>query len=265
MKSLMIGFVILCMSGISSVVAAEPCHLKMEAGLCVSPMLLEFYGEDKTAYQIKDHHQLIVNGKPVVLDSNQQALVTQYDQQVRAMVPEVREMVLEGIDLAIEGVTYTLDGLLGTRNKISIQLCSELGHLKGDVRRYFDGEVLNFNNHQDVAAEFFGKHFEMRMERILDTSLQESAFGIMVAMGKEVLLAGGDVSAFDERMNRFGKELEAQIQSSSSAIKAHGLSLCKAAQALNNIEDQLRNAIPDMQSMDFIRVDAQTSASLTEI
>ncbi|PUA27328.1 MAG: hypothetical protein B0W54_12095 [Cellvibrio sp. 79] len=253
MKSL-ISLVLVLAAG--SAVAGEGCNLQIGAGLRISPDVLAFYDEDKTAYQIKDHRYLVVDGKPLALDSAQQALVAQYDQQVRALVPEVRGMALEGIDLAIVGVTTAFDGLLGERNKISTQLGGELNHLKGDVRRYFDNEIIHLGREKDGAPELFGQYFETRMERIMETSVQDSIGTILIAMGKEILSSGGDIEAFGARMDRFGKTLEAQMQTKAAELEMRGASLCRAATAINATEDQLRNLVPDIRALDLIRSSA---------
>lgn len=251
MKSLML-FTLVVIAG--SAVAGEGCNLQVEAGLRISPGTLEFYDKHKSVYQIKDHHYLVVDGKQLDLDGAQQALVAQYDQRVRALVPEVRGMALDGIDLAVVGVTTAFDGLLGEPNKVSTQLRSELNHLKGDVRRYFDNEIISLGREHDGAPELFGQYFETRMERIVETSVQDSIGAILIAMGKEILGSGGDMEAFGARMDRFGKELEAQMQAKSTELEARGMNLCRAATAINAIEDQLRNAVPDIQTLDLIRL-----------
>lgn len=250
----------------SSVVAGEGCNLQMDAGLRILPDALEFYDEDKTAYQIKDHRYLVVDGKQLNLDSAQQALVAQYDRQVRALVPEVRAMALDGIDLAIVGVTTAFDSLLGERNKISTQLRGELNHLKGDVGRYFDNEIINLGREHDDAPELFGHYFETRIERIMETSVQDSIGTILLAMGKEILSAGGDMEAFGARMDRFGKTLEAQMHAKAAELEVRGVSLCRAATAINATEDQLRNLVPAIRSLDLIRLNtAATEKSAVEI
>jgi hypothetical protein len=254
MKSLM-SFVLAVAA--SSAVAGEGCNLQIDAGLRVSPQVLEFYDQDKAAYQIKDGRYLVVDGKPLSLDAAQQAIVAQYDRQVRTLVPEVRGMALDGIDLAIVGVTAAFDELLGERNKISTQLRDELNHLKGDVRRYFDHEIISLGREQDDdAPELFGKYFETRMERIVETSVQDSIGQIMLAMGKEIIASGGDMEAFSARMDRFGKTLETQMQAQSTRLEARGASLCHAATAVNATEDKLRSAVPDIRAIDLIRLNA---------
>lgn len=245
--------------------AAEQCNVQIDTDLHVSPQLLAFYDKDKMLYQIQDGRHLLVDGKSLELNSAQQELVMQYDQQVRALMPEVRDMALDGIDLAILGVTTVFDELLGERNKISAQLQAELTHLKSDVRRYFDGDVISINREQKGTPELFGQYFETRMERIMETSVQDSIGDILVAVGKELFASGGDKESFEERMNHFGKTLEAQMQTQSAKLEERGLSLCQAAKELDVVENQLRSAVPNIRRLDLIRLNAASASTAVEI
>jgi len=238
---------------LASPVLAEDCNVQMDAGLRMSEAGLAFYDKEELIYQIKDQRHLVIDGQTLDLSPAQQALVSRFDQDVRALVPEIKAIALEAIDMAIEGVTRALDDLLGKRNDISMQLHNELNHLKGDVRRYFDQGIINVNRDQE-PSELFGKHFETRMTRIMETSVQDSIDEIMIAIGKEILRSGGDVQTFEARMERFGKEIEAHMRAKAVRMEARGRDLCRAAIKVNQVEDELRFAIPAIRNFDLIQV-----------
>lgn len=251
MKSLLLLALVLMTS---SVVAGENCNLHIDVGLRISPDALEFYDNSTTVYQIKDHRYLMVDGKQLDLDRDQQRLIAQYDQQIRALLPEVRGMALVVIDLAIAGTTTAIDNFLGESNKISTQLASELNHLKGDVRRYFDSETIDFKREQDGMPGLFGQYFETRIERIVETSVKDSIGEILFAAGREIFSSDGNAETFEARMKRFGNEVDAKIQSVGAELETRGASLCRAASAINVTEDQLRNQIPAIRELDLIRI-----------
>jgi hypothetical protein len=164
---------------------------------------------------------------------------------------------LDGIDLAITGVTFAFDGLLGEKNQISAQLTSELNNVKSDVNRYFsEGNPISFNRGGEDTPDFLGKQFETRIERIVETSVQNSIGSLMVAVGKEVLLSGGDMEAFEQRMNKFGDQMALQMSARAEGMEARGENLCDALVDINAVEEQLKREVPALESFNLIRVNA---------
>jgi len=252
MKTL-IASVLLLAAG--SATAHNSCNLELDAGVRITDESIEFYREDQQTYKIVEDQYLVVRGQVLQLNQMQQELVTSYAASIRAAVPEVRSLALDGIDLAMEAITITFDGLLGEKNQVSAQLITELNNVKSDVNRYFTaGNPITFNRGNEDTPDFFGKYFETRMERIVETSVQNSIGSIMIAMGKEVLASGGDMDAFEARMNKFGEQMEAQMSAKAMRMEARGEQLCKTIRAVDANEEKLKGVVPAVESFDIIRV-----------
>lgn len=234
--------------------AGDVCNLHMDAGLRVSANALEFYDRDKVIYQIKDQRHLVVDGQTLELSDAQQGLISQYDQHVRSLVPHVKSLALEAIDLATEGVTLMLGNLVGETSELSLQLRSELDHFKGDLRRHFEGDVIDINHDQHFATDL-GAHFETRVTRVMETAVQNSLGEIMLAVAKEVFLSGGDKGTFEERMNRLEKEMETHMQTKAAQMDARGRNLCEMVHAVNQLEDEMRAQIPAIRHLDVIQLE----------
>lgn len=176
------ALVVLMMAG--SAAAHNSCDLDLHAGVRITDNSIEFYESDESIYNIIEDQYLEVKGKTQKLTQAQQRLIANYAASIRAAVPEVQGLALDGIDLAIDGVTLAFDSLLGEKNKISAQLNIELTNLKGDVNRHFSsGNSISFNRGGDNdTPDFLGKQFETRLERIVDTSVQDSIGSLMVLL-----------------------------------------------------------------------------------
>lgn len=237
-----------------SAAAHTSCDLELNAGLRISGDSIEVYDADNAVYKIVDDQYLQVNGQQLALTGAQQIAVANYAASIRAAVPEVRGMALDGIDLAIDAITITFDGLLGENNQVSVQLMTELTNVKSDVNRYFSsGKPISFNRENKSVPDFLGKQFETRIERIMETSVQNSIGSIMFAVGREVLKSGGDMQAFEARMNKFGEQIEQQMNARASAMEARGEKLCTVMQAVDAHEEQFKQAIPAVESFNMIR------------
>lgn len=238
-----------------SAAAHNSCNLELDTGLRITDNSIEFYDEDKQTYKIVEDQYLVVKGQTLTLTQSQQEAVGHYAASIRATVPEVRGMALEGIDLAIEAITITFDGLLGDKNQVSAQLMTELNNVKSDVNRYFtSGNPISFNRGNNDSPDFLGKYFETRVERIMETSVQNSIGSIMIAMGKEVLASGGNMAAFEARMNKFGEQMEVQMNAKALRMEARGEQLCKSMRAVDASEEQLKHAVPSVEPFNIIRV-----------
>lgn len=247
-----IASVLLLTAGSAS--AQNLCNLELDAGVRITDDSIEFYEGDKQIYKIVEDQYLVVAGDVFKLTRTQQDVVASYAASIRAAVPEVRNMALDGIDLAIDAITITFDSLLGEKNQVSAQLMTELNNVKSDVNRYFtSGKPISFNRGNEGALDFFGKQFETRVERIVETSVQNSIGNIMIAMGKEVLASGGDMAAFEARMNKFGEHMEQRMNAKAVAMEARGENLCRTMRAVDAQEEQLKRAVPAVEAFNVIR------------
>lgn len=254
MKTLIASFLMLVAG---SAAAHSACNMELAAGLRITDKSIEFYKDDKQVYKITNDQTLVVKGHALRLNPSQEDLVASYAASIRAAVPEVRGMAIEGIDLAIEAISITFDGLLGENNQISAQLTTELINVKSDVNRYFSsGDAITFNHSNDEVPEFLGKHFETRVERIVETAVQDSIGSIMLAMGKEILASGGNMEAFEARMNKFGEQMDVQMNAKAELLEARGEKLCERMRMVDAGEEQLKQAVPALASFNLIRVNA---------
>ncbi len=246
---------IVLLAAAGSATAHNSCNMALDAGVRITDKSIEFYNEDKPAYSIVDDQYLIVDGQRLALTSAQRAAVARYASRIRTALPEVRHIALDGIDLAIEAMTITFDGLLGDNNQLSVDLMAELNNIKGDVNRYFSsGNPISINHASDGSLDTLGKQFEARIERLVDTSVQNSIGRIMIAVGKEVLLSGGNMKAFEARMNKFGEQIESQMNAKAAGLESRGQKLCGVIQAIDAREEQLKIAVPAIESFNVIRV-----------
>jgi hypothetical protein len=102
-----------------------------------------------------------------------------------------------------------------------------------------------------------GKQFETRLERIVETSVQESIGSLMLAVGKEFLSSGGNMNAFERRMEKFGEEMELQMNARAVQMEARGEKLCNAMVEIDSIEEQLKRSVIELESFNVIKVNEQ--------
>ena len=246
----------LCVAMACSVQAGQSCNINVQGDLSISKDAIRVAGEGRPVYEITRDNTLCVDGVAVVLDSEQTALLGRYESQLRALVPQVKGVAVEGINMAVTALSITIDGLLGEGNKVSQQLRDELNGLKGDVQQYFSPDnTIRFNAKGDSTPDLLGDYFATRVERIVETSVQESLGDVLLALGREVLASGGDMETFGVRMEKFGQQMEQQMNAKSALLETRGAALCDSIRALDVIEEQLKVELPQASQFNLLQVE----------
>ena len=246
-----IGFILL----ISAICAhaGEACHLTLDSQVSISKSAIIMENE-QARYEIQQDRNLLVDGKPVTLTAQQQQLVSEYAQQVRALIPVTQNLALDAIDLAIGGVKLAFDELLGENNSATEQLLLTLNDTKLEVNRYFSLEhkPLVINSMNDSADDFFDKAFEQRFEAAVESSMEQVAGSVLMALGKEILTGGG-IGSLEQRMNAFGQRVENEMNLHSAQLEARGAELCQSVVMLNGVEQKMQNTILALADFDVIK------------
>jgi hypothetical protein len=240
--------------------ASLNCKVNLINDLSISNESIRVVGEGRPVYEINRNQQLWVDGKAVVLDGEQAALLGQYETKMRALVPEVKNMAVAGINTALVALSVTLDEILGEDNSISEQLDAELNGLKSDVQHYFSsGNTIHFSAGNEGSPDLFGNYFATRVERIIETSAYKLPGEVLLAMGRELLSSKGSIETFERRMERFGDLMERQMESKAEALESQGVALCRSIVELERVEENLRKALGPKMQFDLLQVKMESS------
>lgn len=233
--------------------SSDSCDVELNAGLRINKSAVEFSKNDKILYKIINNEQLFVNGQSIALDSSQQALVTEYSENIRGVLPEVKEIALDAIELAAEGVTLAFDGLLGEDNDLGSELSTQLLTIKDEVDQQFsDNREFYIDEHGEWDGEFFGEDFEQRIEETVEEVVQNSMGTLLIAVGQQMLFSGGDMDAFETRMEDFGEQIEHEMEARGEEIEKRGEALCQSIYQIDELETQLQQQISELSEIDVI-------------
>lgn len=235
--------------------AQNSCDVNLKAGITINKSRLEFFeskNKQNTFYTIDNKHNLTVRGKPISLNTNQQALVEQYATSIRTIVPQARSVAIEGVDLAIEGVNLAFNQLLGDGNNAGADLTKELSFLKQELAEKFTiehGFTLGENGLDD--SELLGDDFEQRIETAVQKAVVNSMGTLLVALGQQ-MFSGGDTKAFEARMESFGENVEREMELRAEKIEVKANSLCASLVAIDQLEEKLKSSITPLADINVI-------------
>lgn len=249
MKTVIASALLLASSG---AYAHNSCDAELQGGLKIAENSIEFYQDEVLVYQINDQSTLWVDGKKVNLTSAQQALVEDYSTRIHAMVPEVKNIVMDGIDLATDGINLAFTELMGEGSQIAADLNTELETIRTEINAKFASQEGIYINHD--GEDFLGDDFEQRIEQAVEKTMTQSIGSLLVMVGKEMMLSGGDADAFERRMEEFSQTIEAEVEKRAAAIEGRADDICRAVAKIDEVEDAMRQQIEALRDYDMVTV-----------
>ena len=261
MKNLLIagGFIL---TSISTAVMAHDdtsCNVNFDKDLSINSQLVSMKDAGTELWRINNNGQLWLDGKAITTDSNTQALLREYQAGIRTQTLETVALVEDALVLAADAVNSVITELTGDSLQDYPALQTALDKIKAST----DSIVVRSGDNIDIYGsrfdnldDAFGPEFEQAIEEAVTSSIGS----IMMLVGKAMTSGEGNfeqrMQAFGERMERFGEDLEARMDTKSAALEQRGEAMCGHLQQLDTLENQIQQAIPQMQQYDLIDVNS---------
>jgi len=256
MKTLIASAILLSGSAVAHDVhfSSNSCDVDLNAGISIKQNVITFTKNNKPLYQIIDNQTLIVDGKTISLDSNQEKLVNEYSTKLRVVPTEAKRIAIDAIDLAAEGVNLAFSEILGEGNDISVNLTRQLTEIRSDVNSQFDVNDFTIDENGNLQDDFFTEEFGQKISDMVQDTVKNSMGTLLVAVGQQMLFSG-DMDAFEAKMENFGSQIEAQMEQRGELIEAQGERLCHSVYEIDQLEEKLKSNIEEMPQVNVIVVD----------
>ena len=232
--------------------STESCEASLNAGLNINKKHIEFVKNDKVLYRIEQDQYLVINGEQVALSSQQQRLVSEYSTEIRELIPQVKDVAVEAVELATEGINLAFNQLLGNGNSISTDLTHELNIIKDEVNDKFEYGEFSIDEHGNLQSDFFGEEFDQRVEEAVENIVQKSLGSLLIALGQQMVFSGGDMDALEARMEKFGEQIETEMEQRSHELELKAEGLCDNIYHIDNLEEQLKSSITNFPQTNVI-------------
>ncbi|TWX56335.1 DUF2884 family protein [Colwellia hornerae] len=231
----------------------DSCNANISGGIKITPTTIEFSKSKQPLYKIVNNERLYVNGVQVDLTQSQQSLVNDYSIGIRAAVPQVKRIALDAIDIASDGVNLAFNELLGQDNTLSAEITSQLSEIRKEVDQGFTSDSDIYFDEDGFSGEnFFNEDFEQRIESAVEKTVQNSIGSLMIAVGQEMLFSGGDMDAFETRMEDFGEKMENVMESRGEQIQKSSEALCQSVVDIDALEDRLTDEITELKDFNML-------------
>jgi hypothetical protein len=232
---------------------SDECDVDMDYGMKISPSKIQFYDEQSPLYSIVDDQLLYLNGQQVSLDADGQQSVSDFSKSVRELVPEVQSIAVDAVELASKGVNMAFTGLLGEDSDTVVELDDKFEQLKQELEyKFASDQEISFN--MEGGDDFLGSEFEERVESLVEDAVQQSIGGLLMALGQQMLTSGGDMDAFEARMEAFGEDIEVQMEKQAEGLEQRAEQLCLRVSHIAELEDKMRANVDQIQHIKLVKV-----------
>ncbi|QIR15173.1 YggN family protein [Shewanella aestuarii] len=224
----------------------QSCNVTLNYDVTVEPKSLKVSENGDEKYRI-EMGKLFVEGKQVALTAEQQALLTQYTDEVSRQVPEVIDLVGDVVGMATQAVSMALTPLFGDSAGSQIDKLMAAIQQRVDSMAYQQGDLFYLGSTESSLEETFNEEFEQEMEQMISNSLGS----IMMTMGSHIMSSEGGsfedkMNAFASKMENVGKDIELQMESQSQEIESRAIEICGDFEQLMVLENKVRQQIPQI-------------------
>ncbi|MBC3766448.1 YggN family protein [Neptunicella marina] len=239
----------------SSCFADFECDMDLQQGILVNDNQIRIVEDYRTLYQINGDNQLIVQGDWLMLNEQQNQLLAEFSHGIHYAMPKMVLLATEGVDIAISTVENVYLGLVGEDHTSYKRLSSALKRVKRKVGKKF----IHTEDYYYIgprSLENVDLLVDAKMEEEIEHAIKTSIGGILSAIAG--LTSDGDAQTQQRmdnlslRLETMGAEIERQVGPRAQTLRNKAKWFCGKMKRLDDVENQLRKSIPQLQPFDVI-------------
>jgi hypothetical protein len=237
-----------------TITARAGCDIDLQYGMVVDRNQIRITEASRTLYQINRRHQLIVQGKLILLTQQQTQDLQELASGLHYLVPKLTLIASEGVELAVETVEQVYGGLVGMDHKSHEKLRKALRNVHIGVREKFgrsgDYFFLGPGNLERVD-ELVDKELEKQIEEVMSTSLG-GILSAIASLTADSELTEQRMQLLSEKLEKVGQHIELQVAPKSDSLRQKAHWFCKKLEALDHSEERLRASINELEPYNLI-------------
>ena len=234
------------------------CDMELEGNIQYHHGLLTVDMNNGGSFSIDETHTLTINGERADLDRDQQAWVSTYYDNIDTAIPMTLNIASEGLEIASLAVTEVFGELLGADSSLTNDFDTLFVSLNDKLNYSFYDE--NGDIHVDSTRfdepGWFDESWEAEFEEEIESLVAKSMGHILVAIGTQMLWEGGDMDAFEQKMERFGETIEHRIETQAASLEEKGHALCEVLKQADYAESKMAANIPGLDALNLLDIDS---------
>ncbi|MEO8001987.1 MAG: DUF2884 family protein [Arenimonas sp.] len=172
--------------------------------------------------------RMVIDGKELSLSNEDRARVSEFESEMRLLIPQVKQVTTEAIDIAFAALIEVSRGLNGEQNNPTIKkLQNAQVALRNSIEKN-PGLAIN----DDIGKKI--------IEPIV-TDFVPDVVGSAVRQALSLAFSGDDAKAkaFEKRMDNMGKEIETKVEARAKNLEPLAQAMCTRVRNMDIIEGSI--------------------------
>ena len=238
----------------TSAMAHNECNVHVDQQVSLENRVLTVrFADDQ---ELKMNGQTVtLNGQTLSLTASQQADAQGYYQGFMHAAPATADIALDAIGLAGEAVAKAFGEISGEDSDLVEDISAEFNELRNEMhqRFYDDNGNVRFSFNDMDNGDFLGAEFEEEFEERIESVVERSVGGLLMAIGSQMLFGDG-MDAFEARMEKFGEDMEKQMEARADQIELRANELCESLASVDEYETRLSESVDGLSELNVLTV-----------
>ena len=246
----------------SLTVFANQCDVELNGNMQLENSVLAINLDNNTRLTIDQDKTLYIDGIALSLDPQQQHWVDTYYDGINQAAPQAAAIATDAVALASTALNEVFTELLGSDNAALADLSDKLRNLNQQIQYNFYAENGDIRLHSESFENglFFGEQWEAQFEEAIEDLVTDSIGQLMVAIGTQLIFSDEGVDDFEQKMERFGEQIEQKVEYQAEALEDRAEELCATLAKVDRAENHLQMNIKQLSSLDVIQVSKKYNA-----
>ena len=230
---------------------SQTCDVELAYDINLQGDEIVFTKGDKQPVVIKDGQVLSLNGESQSLSSKQVQLLSEYAQQIRELLPAASEIAEDASLLALDAVRDVTSVLLEHNPQKADDIIARVDSIAAELKKHISDSHLR---PEGIVEYLEGSEFEKEFEALMEESITEFIEVNLPSLIADAMSGNEEkVKAFEQRMEKFGEEMEAKYEAKAKVLEEKAEALCDLVKQIETKEDSFVNAFEDYQSFQLIQ------------
>lgn len=252
------GAFVCCSLPVFALDSNNTCNVELNGTMQLENHVLAATLDNNTRLTIDQDKTLYIDGIALTLNPEQQHWVDKYYDGINQAVPQAAAIATDAVALASTALNEVFTELLGSDNMALTDLSDKLRKLDQQIQYnfYADNGDIRLHAESFENGEFFGEQWEAQFEDAIEDLVTDSVGHLMVAIGTQLMFSDGDTGEFEQKMQRFGEQMEQKVAYQATALEEKADALCSTLAQVDFAETKLQQ-IKQLAGLDVIQVHDQ--------